>query len=151
MAPVVQTLALILAAASTVEAAPPGRHAPPSVANLLSNVKRSWSSLTARWYYGDEYGLVSSYCTAAIETDADLQARPGDLPEKRQLALPTGWTYEGCVVESHLTRLLTGTAYHSSRLTTSQCITQCQRLGFTYAGTEYGDEVSYLSLRHGPG
>jgi hypothetical protein len=59
MAPVVQTLALLLAAASAVEAAPPGRHAPPSVANLLSNVKRNWNSLTARWYYGDEYGLVS--------------------------------------------------------------------------------------------
>jgi len=149
MAPVVQTLALILAAASAVEAAPPGRHAPPSVANLLSNVKRSWSSLTERWYYGDEYGLVSCYPITGFGVDADLKARPGDLPEKRQLALPTGWTYEGCVQESHLTRLLTGTAYRSSRLTTSQCITQCQRLGFTYAGTEYGDEVSYLFLRHG--
>lgn len=59
MAPVVPTLALILAAASAVEAAPPGRHAPPSVANMLSNVKRNWHSLTARWYYGDEYNMVS--------------------------------------------------------------------------------------------
>lgn len=72
MAPVVQTLALILAAASAVEAAPPGRHAPPSVANLLSNVKRNWSSLTARWYYGDEYGLVSCTLCTAIEMDTDL-------------------------------------------------------------------------------
>ena len=72
MAPVVQTLALILAAASAVEAAPPGRHAPPSVANLLSNVKRNWSSLTARWYYGDEYGLVSSTLCTAIEMNTDL-------------------------------------------------------------------------------
>jgi len=46
------------------------------------------------------------------------------------------------VVESHKSRLLTGTEYRSGVLTTSQCITQCQRLGFTYAATEYGDEVS---------
>jgi hypothetical protein len=59
MAPVVPTLALILAAASAVDAAPPGRHAPPTVANMLSNVKRGVHSFATRWYYGDEYGLVS--------------------------------------------------------------------------------------------
>jgi hypothetical protein len=67
MAPVVQTLALILAAASAVEAAPPGRHAPPSVANMLSNVKRNWNSLAARWYYGDEYGLVGVFLSHSSE------------------------------------------------------------------------------------
>lgn len=61
MAPVVPTLAFILAAACAVEAAPPGRHAPPSVANMLSNVKRNWNTLTARWYYGDEYNMVSPW------------------------------------------------------------------------------------------
>lgn len=73
MAPVVPTLALILAAASAVEAAPPGRHAPPSVANMLSNVKRNWHSFTSRWYYGDEYGLVSGlfgYCGAVADNVA---------------------------------------------------------------------------------
>lgn len=75
-----------------------------------------------------------------------MQARPPGLPQKRQLALPTGWTYEGCVTESRPQRLLTGVSYHSDTLTTSQCITQCQRLGFTYAATEYGDEVSIPTI-----
>jgi glucan endo-1,3-alpha-glucosidase len=139
MAPVVPTLALILAAASAVEAAPPGRHAPPSVANMLSNVKRNWHSFTSRWYYGDEYGLVSR--PLFLESRADQQQRPPDLPQKRALALPTGWSYGGCVTESHLERLLTGTSYHSGVLTTTQCLTQCGRLGFTFGATEYGDEV----------
>lgn len=59
MAPVVPTLTLLLAAISAVDAAPPGRHAPPSVANLISNTKRGLHSFVARWYYGDAHGLVS--------------------------------------------------------------------------------------------
>lgn len=59
MAPVVPTLLLLLAAAAAEAKplTPPGHHAPPAVAQLLSVSKRGLHSLLAR-YYGDAHGLV---------------------------------------------------------------------------------------------
>lgn len=61
MAPVVASLISILAIAGAVDAKPlltPGRHAPPTVANVLAHSRRSFHNLLAR-YYGDAHGLVS--------------------------------------------------------------------------------------------
>ncbi|OCF33259.1 hypothetical protein I316_05000 [Kwoniella heveanensis BCC8398] len=129
MAPVVaSTVALLaLAGAASVDAKPllkPGRHANPHVANVLASSKRSIHSLLARYYYGSEHGLT----------------KPPPLPEKRDLALPAGWTYFGCVTESQDERLLNGFAFSSESLTPLLCVTQCTKLGYTFAGTEYGDE-----------
>ena len=61
MAPVVATLVSLLAIAGAADAKPlltPGRHAAPSVANVLGHPRRSLHSLFAR-YYGTSHGLVS--------------------------------------------------------------------------------------------
>lgn len=61
MAPVATALTLVLAALGTVEAKPltPGRHANPSIANIISKTaKRSIHAMYAR-YYGSVHGLVS--------------------------------------------------------------------------------------------
>ncbi|WWC86171.1 uncharacterized protein L201_001044 [Kwoniella dendrophila CBS 6074] len=129
MAPVVNSAIAILAiAGSVVEAGPfikPGRHSNPHLqsSGILSTSKRSLHSLLAR-YYGSKHGL----------------SKPPPLPEKRDTTLPSGWSYFGCVSESWEERLLQGFAYSSSAQTPLLCVTQCTKLGYTYAATEYGDE-----------
>ena len=71
---------------------------------------------------------------------ADQQSKPPALPSKRDSTIPAGWSYYGCVEESWDERLLEGFAFSSSALTPLQCLTECQRRGYTLAGTEYGDE-----------
>ncbi|WVQ97182.1 hypothetical protein IAU59_004292 [Kwoniella sp. CBS 9459] len=128
MAPVVaSTVALLALAGAAVDAKPllkPGRHANPHIANKLASSRRSIHSLLARYYYGSEHGLT----------------KPPPLPEKRDTTLPAGWTYFGCVTESQDERLLQGFAFSSESLTPLLCVTQCTKLGYTFAGTEYGDE-----------
>lgn len=126
MAPVVTTLVSLLAIASSIDAKPlltPGRHAPPTVANMLSHSRRSLHGLLAR-YYGTAHGLT----------------KPPPLPEKRAATLPTGWSYVGCVAESYDQRLLSGFGFSSSSMTPLMCLTQCNKLGYSLAGTEYSDE-----------
>ncbi|KAK8865867.1 hypothetical protein IAR55_001015 [Kwoniella newhampshirensis] len=127
MAPVVSSAITLLAlAASITDAKPllaPGRHAPPGVANHLSIARRSLHKLIAR-YYGTSHGL----------------SKPPPLPEKRDTSLPSGWSYFGCVAESNSQRLLQGFAFSSSTLTPLLCVNECTKLGFSMAGTEYGDE-----------
>jgi len=62
MAPVASALVLALAAIGSVEAKPlgSGRHAPPSVANVIAKSKRSLHAAYAR-YYGTAHGLVSGH------------------------------------------------------------------------------------------
>jgi hypothetical protein len=69
------------------------------------------------------------------------QTRPPPLQNKRDASIPAGWTSVGCVDESWDERLLQGTSFSSSSMTPTLCLTQCQKLGFTYGGTEFGDEV----------
>lgn len=45
------------------------------------------------------------------------------------------------MTESYGQRLLAGTGFSSSNMSPMLCMTQCQKLGFSYAGTEYTDEV----------
>ncbi|WWD17948.1 hypothetical protein CI109_102393 [Kwoniella shandongensis] len=127
MAPVVSSAITLLAlAASITDAKPllaPGRHAPPGVANHLSIARRSLHNLLAR-YYGTSHGL----------------SKPPSLPEKRDTSLPSGWSYFGCVAESNSQRLLQGFAFSSSTLTPLLCVNECTKLGYSMAGTEYGDE-----------
>ncbi|WVQ62263.1 uncharacterized protein L199_000402 [Kwoniella botswanensis] len=126
MAPVVASAVALLAIAGAVDAKPllkPGRHANPHVASVLSASKRSLHSLMAR-YYGTKHGL----------------SKPPPLPEKRDTTLPAGWSYFGCVSESWEERLLQGFAFSSSSLTPLLCVTQCTKLGYTFAATEFGDE-----------
>ncbi|WRT64077.1 uncharacterized protein IL334_001005 [Kwoniella shivajii] len=126
MAPVVASAVALLALAGAVDAKPllkPGRHANPHVAGVLSASKRSLHSLLAR-YYGDKHGLT----------------KPPPLAEKRDTTLPAGWSSFGCVMESMDERLLQGFAFSSSSLTPLLCVTQCTKLGYTYAATEFGDE-----------
>ena len=80
------------------------------------------------------------------DTCADVQSKPPPLPEKRDASLPTGWTYFGCVTESYNERLLEGFAFSSFVLTPEMCLNQCSKMGFTMAGTEYGDEVSLRNV-----
>ncbi|OWZ54809.1 glucan endo-1,3-alpha-glucosidase agn1 [Cryptococcus neoformans c45] len=127
MAPIIEAAIILLAlAGNVVEAKPlrtPGRHAPPGVANVLASSKRSLHNLLAR-YYGTAHGL----------------SKPPSLPTKRDTSLPDGWSTFGCVAESYDERLLQGFAFSSSSLTPLLCVTQCTKLGYTMAGTEYGDE-----------
>ncbi|WWC66431.1 uncharacterized protein I206_100333 [Kwoniella pini CBS 10737] len=126
MAPVVASAVALLAIAGAVDAKPllkPGRHANPHVASILSSSKRGLHNLMAR-YYGSKHGL----------------SKPAPLPEKRDTALPSGWSYFGCVGESWDERLLQGFAFSSSALSPLLCVTQCTKLGYTFAATEYGDE-----------
>ncbi|WVO19777.1 uncharacterized protein IAS62_001067 [Cryptococcus decagattii] len=127
MAPIIETAITLLAIAGSVaEAKPlrtPGRHAPPGVADVLASSKRSLHSLLAR-YYGTAHGL----------------SKPPSLPTKRDTSLPEGWSSFGCIAESYDERLLQGFAFSSSSLTPLLCVTECAKLGYTMAGTEYGDE-----------
>ncbi|KAK4684846.1 glucan endo-1,3-alpha-glucosidase, partial [Tremellales sp. Uapishka_1] len=125
MAPVVTSLISVLAVLGSIEAKPltPGRHANPYVANVLSSGKRSLHSLLAR-YYGTAHGL----------------SKPPALPEKRSTNLPSGWSYLYCASESWEQRLLQGFSFSSSKMTPLLCTNECQTLGFTIAGTEFGDE-----------
>lgn len=74
-----------------------------------------------------------------------IQTRPAPLPEKRDVTLPGGWSYFGCVDESSYQRLLQGLGFTSTSMTPTLCLDTCHKGGFTIAGTEYGDEVSRLS------
>lgn len=130
MAPVASTLTLIALASTAavleVQAKPlltPGRHAAPAIANGLAGARRSFHSILAR-YYGTSHGL----------------SKPPALPEKRDTSVPAGWTYFGCVSESSDERLLQGFAFSSSTLSPLLCLTECQELGYTWGGMEYGDE-----------
>ncbi|RXK35703.1 hypothetical protein M231_07031 [Tremella mesenterica] len=121
-------LGLVVTAALALNAeskplAPPGHHAAPGVANLLAGSKRGIHALIAR-YYGTSHGL----------------AKPPPLPNKRDTSFPPGWSYLACVDESWDERLLQGFSFSSSVLTPLQCMTECGKRNFTYAGTEYGDE-----------
>jgi hypothetical protein len=64
--------------------------------------------------------------------------------KKRAASIPQGWSYEGCAEESWNERLLQGFAYSSPSLTPLQCLTLCASGGYTFAGMEYGQEVSAL-------
>ena len=144
MAPVVAALVSLLALAGTLDAKPlltPGRHAKPGVANLISNSRRSFHKMLAR-YYGFAHGLVSRATAVGTNMLMDCQSKPPALPTKRSKALPAGWTYLGCVAESTNQRLLEGFAFSSEILTPLMCLTECASLGYTIGGTEYGDEVS---------
>ena len=69
MAPVTHSLMLLLVAASTVQSKPlipPGHHAPPHIANILSSSKRSFHRMLARYYYGSEHGLVSAPLSSLV-------------------------------------------------------------------------------------
>ncbi|WVQ71228.1 hypothetical protein IAR50_000753 [Cryptococcus sp. DSM 104548] len=138
MAPIIETAVSLLALAGTVaEATPllkPGRHASPGVANVLSSSKRSLHNLLAR-YYGSAHGFT----------------KPSPLPEKRDTSLPDGWSVFGCVAESTDERLLQGFAFSSSSLTPLLCVTECTKLGYTMAGTEYGDECYCADAYSGNG
>ena len=57
--------------------------------------------------------------------------------------MPADWKALGCMNESYGQRLLAGTAFSSTSMTPMLCMTQCQKSGFKYAGTEYTDEVSH--------
>lgn len=152
MAPVVASLLTSLAILSLAEASPlsPGRHARPDVANLLSTSKRGLHTLLSR-YYGTAHGLVShlphpvfvfqARCLVSGVPTNLRQTRPPALQNKRDASIPAGWTSVGCVDESWDERLLQGTSFSSSSMTPTLCLTQCQKLGFTYGGTEFGDEV----------
>lgn len=48
---------------------------------------------------------------------------------------PTGWTYQGCVLDS-ASRTLTGPVYTDPAMTVEMCESKCA--GYTYAGIEYG-------------
>ena len=63
--------------------------------------------------------------------------------------MPSGWTYFACVDESYNERLLQGFSYHSSSVTPLACVTECGKMGYTIAGTEYGDEVSTPNIARG--
>ncbi|ODO07533.1 glucan endo-1,3-alpha-glucosidase agn1 [Cryptococcus wingfieldii CBS 7118] len=138
MAPILETAVSLLALAGTVaEATPllkPGRHASPGVANILSSSKRSLHNLLAR-YYGSTYGFT----------------KPSPLPEKRDTSLPDGWSVFGCVAESTDERLLQGFAFSSSSLTPLLCVNECTKLGYTMAGTEFGDECYCANSYSGNG
>jgi hypothetical protein len=47
----------------------------------------------------------------------------------------------GCYQDSP-TRLLSGSLYTASNMTSNACISYCSQLGFNYAGLEYGQEVN---------
>ncbi|WVR05826.1 hypothetical protein IAU60_002851 [Kwoniella sp. DSM 27419] len=127
MAPVVASaVALLALAGAAVDAKPllkPGRHANPHII-ASSSSRRSFHNLLARYYYGSEHGLT----------------KPPPLPQKRDISLPAGWAYFGCVSESYDERLLSGFAFSSSELTPLLCVTQCTKMGYAWAGTEFGDE-----------
>jgi hypothetical protein len=55
--------------------------------------------------------------------------------------MPPDWQALGCKTESYGQRLLAGTSFTSAVMTPMLCMTQCQKLGFQYAATEYVDEV----------
>jgi hypothetical protein len=88
-----------------------------------------------------------------VDDRADMQARPESLPEKRANKLPPGWENYGCVTESYQQRLLQGKAFTAGTQSPLLCMTTCQQLGFSWAGTEYVDEVClpvplYLAAHH---
>ena len=92
--------------------------------------------------------------TQAVDDRADRQARPESLPEKRANKLPPGWENYGCVTESYQQRLLQGKAFTAGSQSPLLCMTTCQQLGFSWAGTEYVDEVRfqvplYVAAHHG--
>jgi len=60
--------------------------------------------------------------------------------------MPADWTSMGCMNESWNQRLLEGSSFSSNKMTPTLCMTQCQKRGFQYAGTQYVDEVSNILL-----
>lgn len=85
MAPVAPWISLLLAAGlvADVSAKPlfPGRHAPPTVANLLSShVKKDLHSRLAEKYAEEERGLVSFYGSIA---DVDPPSQDDRTPATR--------------------------------------------------------------------
>lgn len=75
MAPIAPWLNLLLAAGLVADASAkplfPGRHAPPSVANLLSShVKKDLHSRLAEKYAGEDRGLVSHHPASILSTSS---------------------------------------------------------------------------------
>lgn len=102
----------------------------------------------------EEAGMPWGPRTQTVDDRADRQARPESLPEKRANKLPPGWENYGCVTESYQQRLLQGKAFTAGTQSPLLCMTTCQQLGFSWAGTEYVDEVCplvplYVAVHHG--
>jgi len=56
------------------------------------------------------------------------------------VAVPRGWSYNGCKTEATSMRALSSASPSSSSMTNEFCMTSCQKLGYTLAGTEYSGE-----------
>ncbi|KAF2740327.1 WSC-domain-containing protein [Polyplosphaeria fusca] len=54
--------------------------------------------------------------------------------------LPTGWTYQGCYVDSVSDRVLPWPFHSGPDITGASCIAFCGAQGYPVAGTEYGGE-----------
>ena len=62
-------------------------------------------------------------------------------------ALPTGWNYTGCLKDNiNNMRSLPYFMNFPSNNSNTMCINLCQQFGFSVAGTEYGAQVSGLSI-----
>nr|XP_031862349.1 uncharacterized protein CI109_002314 [Kwoniella shandongensis]KAA5529421.1 hypothetical protein CI109_002314 [Kwoniella shandongensis] len=64
-------------------------------------------------------------------------------PLKASIALPTGWTYKGCIAEGWTARALSFDAssyVKKGTMTGETCSSQCAQLGYTMAGTEYSTQ-----------
>lgn len=70
------------------------------------------------------------------------------LIEKRATPATTvsGWSYIGCYKDNGNDRTLSASKKIASTMTPSACVAYCSDLGYSYAGLEYYDEVSNLSI-----
>ncbi|KAK1976643.1 WSC domain-containing protein [Colletotrichum cereale] len=55
-------------------------------------------------------------------------------------AIPNGWVAQSCYTDSPSQRALSYKVPSFDKFSAAQCITQCDGLGYTYAGLEYGSE-----------
>ena len=55
---------------------------------------------------------------------------------------PSGWTYQGCYVDSTSSRVLSGAFYSSSAMTEENCVSYCAKTngGYDFADVEYANE-----------
>jgi hypothetical protein len=83
----------------------------------------------------------NSYENCGGAATFDLLVNPALFPAGP--TLPTGWTAGGCRTEPSGGRALSGYSFSSAKMTNELCAKTCADRGFSLAGTEYGQEVSF--------
>lgn len=97
------------------------------------------------YQYGN--GTIPSSSSAPTSTATDQTAGASATtttqsasPTPTNVALPDGWSYQGCWIDNANGRILSVQQPDSNSLTIQSCISKCSSFGYTVAGMQYSSQ-----------